>query len=130
MPRSASPLARIGRYPLILLGVLALLVAAVAIKLRMDGLFRAPVYETSAPDLPADLQHPAILVFSKTNGFIHKEAIPAAQELFKKLGEANGWTRILSNSAKIVNILGGYGYHPALADMAACIDAAETGVIQ
>ena len=103
MPRSASPLARIGRYALILLGVLVLLVAAVAIKLRMDGLFRAPVYETSAPDLPADLQHPAILVFSKTNGFIHKEAIPAAQELFKKLGEANGWNVYLTDNAAVHN---------------------------
>lgn len=48
----------------------------------------------------------------------------------REIGEANGWTRILSNSAKIVNILGGYGYQPALADMAACIEAAQTGVIQ
>jgi type 1 glutamine amidotransferase len=87
----------------IFLGVLAVLVGALAIKLRMDGFFREPVYETVAPNLPDDLQHPAILVFSKTNGFIHKEAIPAAQALFKKLGKANGWNVYLTDNAAVHN---------------------------
>ena len=51
------------------------------------------------------------------------------QQYAREIGEANGWTRLLSNSTKIVNILGGYGYQPALASMAACIDAAEAGKI-
>ena len=51
------------------------------------------------------------------------------QQYAREIGEANGWTRLLSNSAKIVNILGGYGYKPALASMAACIGSAEKGVI-
>jgi predicted aconitase len=42
---------------------------------------------------------------------------------------ANGWTRLLSNSTKIVNILGGYGYQPALASMEECVDAAVAGKI-
>lgn len=51
------------------------------------------------------------------------------QQYAREIGEANGWTRLLSNSTKIVNILGGYGYKPALASMAACIDAAVAGEI-
>ena len=47
----------------------------------------------------------------------------------EEIGEANGWTRLLSNSAKIVNILGGYGYQPALADMARCVASAVEGEI-
>lgn len=47
----------------------------------------------------------------------------------REIGEANGWTRLLSNSAKIVNILGGYGYQPALADMATCVASAVEGEI-
>lgn len=47
----------------------------------------------------------------------------------REIGEANGWKRLLSNSAKIVNILGGYGYEPALADMEACIASAVAGEI-
>ena len=48
----------------------------------------------------------------------------------REIGEANGWTRLLSNSAKIVNILGGYGYEPALASMEDCVAAAIAGEIQ
>ena len=51
------------------------------------------------------------------------------QQYAREIGEANGWTKLLSNSAKIVNILGGYGYQPALASMAACVASAEKGVI-
>lgn len=51
------------------------------------------------------------------------------QQYAREIGEANGWKRLLSNSAKIVNILGGYGYSPALASMEACVDAAEAGRI-
>mgnify|MGYP001281781774 CR=1 FL=1 len=51
------------------------------------------------------------------------------QQYAREIGEANGWTRLLSNSAKIVNILGGYGYQPALGTMQACIASAEKGVI-
>ncbi len=47
----------------------------------------------------------------------------------REIGEANCWTRLLSNSAKIVNILGGYGYQPALASMATCVDSAVAGEI-
>ena len=51
------------------------------------------------------------------------------QQYAREIGEANGWTRLLSNSAKIVNILGGYGYKPALASMESCIASAEKGEI-
>lgn len=51
------------------------------------------------------------------------------QQYAREIGEANGWTRLLSNSTKIVNILGGYGYKPALASMQACVDAAVSGEI-
>ena len=51
------------------------------------------------------------------------------QQYAREIGEANGWKRLLSNSAKIVNILGGYGYQPALASMEACIASAEKGRI-
>jgi hypothetical protein len=34
---------------------------------------------------------------------------------------------LATNSAKLVNIIGGYGYRPALMSMQACIDAACNG---
>lgn len=45
----------------------------------------------------------------------------------REIGEAMGWKRLMSNSAKLVNIIGGYGYTPSLGSMAACIDAAVAG---
>lgn len=45
----------------------------------------------------------------------------------RETGHANGWKRLLSNSAKLVNIIGGYGYEPVLAPMEACVEAAVKG---
>ncbi|MEC9369089.1 MAG: aconitase X catalytic domain-containing protein [Pseudomonadota bacterium] len=47
----------------------------------------------------------------------------------REIGEANGWKRLMSNSAKLVNILGGYGYEPVLATMAQCVESAVRGRI-
>jgi predicted aconitase len=44
-----------------------------------------------------------------------------------ELAEANGWKRLLTNSAKLVNIIGGYGYRPTLASLERCIDSAVAG---
>lgn len=45
----------------------------------------------------------------------------------REIGEANGWRRLLTNSAKLANIIAGYGYQPVLTDMATCVDAAVAG---
>ena len=47
----------------------------------------------------------------------------------REIGEANGWRRLMSNSAKIVNILGGYGYEPVLSSMENCVASALAGRI-
>lgn len=49
------------------------------------------VYETSAPQMPAGIARPAILVFSKTNAFRHEEAIPAGNALFARIAKDKGW---------------------------------------
>ena len=45
----------------------------------------------------------------------------------REVGAANGWRRLVTNSAKLANIIGGYGYEPALASMARCVEAAVRG---
>ena len=37
--------------------------------------------------------------------------------------------RLLTNSAKLANIIGGYGYKPTLASLARCVDSAVAGRI-
>jgi predicted aconitase len=49
------------------------------------------------------------------------------QSYAREMAEANGWKRLATNSAKLVNILGGYGYVPMLASMERCVEAAEKG---
>ena len=47
----------------------------------------------------------------------------------RELGQLNDWKTLVSNSAKLVNIIAGYGYEPKLATMQQCIDAAVAGVL-
>jgi predicted aconitase len=51
------------------------------------------------------------------------------QSYARIIGEANGWKRLVTNSAKLVNIISGYGYQPALLSMDECIAVACTGRI-
>jgi len=52
------------------------------------------------------------------------------QSYAREIAEANGWKRLATNSAKMVNILGGYGYVPMLASMEACVEAAVSGRLE
>jgi predicted aconitase len=51
------------------------------------------------------------------------------QSYAREMAEANGWRRLVTNSAKLVNIIGGYGYLPTLASLERCVDAAVAGRI-
>ncbi|HVC55021.1 MAG TPA: aconitase X catalytic domain-containing protein [Stellaceae bacterium] len=46
-----------------------------------------------------------------------------------EMAEANGWKRLMTNSAKLVNIIGGYGYRPTLASLERCVASAVKGRI-
>lgn len=51
------------------------------------------------------------------------------QSYAREMAEANGWQRLLTNSAKLVNIIAGYGYKPTLASMERCVASAVAGRI-
>jgi predicted aconitase len=51
------------------------------------------------------------------------------QSYAREMAEANGWKRLMSNSAKLVNIIGGYGYSPTLGTMEHCVESAIAGRI-
>lgn len=44
-----------------------------------------------------------------------------------KMAAAFGWRNVLTNSAKLANIIGGYRLHPILRRTAVCVEAAVTG---
>ena len=49
------------------------------------------------------------------------------QSYAAEMAEANGWQRLVTNSAKLVNIIGGYGYRPTLLSLERCVDSAIAG---
>jgi hypothetical protein len=73
----------------------ASLLLAAAIALAGCNAYRAffpsSHHDVTPPELPAGLARPAILVFSKTNGFRHDEAIPAGIGLFEEIAARRGW---------------------------------------
>ncbi|MGH7287414.1 MAG: ThuA domain-containing protein [Myxococcota bacterium] len=81
-----------------LLAVLAaLIVIGVAFAWRdLQNAWRAThpvsVYESEPVALPADLGTPAILLFTKTNGFRHEEGIPAGVALIEAIAKRAGWS--------------------------------------
>ena len=79
------------------LGAVALLFAAGSLAFiwqigAWNILFPSHAYESEPPELPPDLLRPAILVFTKTNSFRHREAIAASVPLFEELGRTRGWS--------------------------------------
>jgi predicted aconitase len=49
------------------------------------------------------------------------------QSYAREMAEANKWRGLATNSAKLTNILGGYGYRPVLLSMEQCVAAACAG---
>jgi uncharacterized protein len=69
---------------------------AVVVVLNFDLIRRVAfgglkIHENTTPMLPTTLPRPAVLVFSKTNGFRHDEAIPAANSMFRQIARERKW---------------------------------------
>ena len=90
---------------------------------------KVPMIVCTSPQVYADATRMKLVEEIESSGAKVLEGTCFYNQYAKEIGEANGWTRLLSNSAKIVNILGGYGYKPALANMEDCITAAVAGEI-
>ena len=91
--------------------------------------FKTPILVCTSPQVYADATRMKIVERIEATGAKVLEGTCYYNQYAREIGEANGWTRLLSNSAKIVNILGGYGYEPALASMKDCVASAVVGEI-
>ena len=87
------------------------------------------VLAATSPEIKAACDRMGITGTIEASGAIVLEGVCFYQMHAREIGEANGWRRLMSNSAKIVNILGGYGYEPVLGTMEQCIDSAVAGRI-
>ncbi len=90
------------RIGVLALALILLLTALTVQRMRTYGFWRSPVFETVPPEIP-ELKHPSILIFSKTNSFIHVEAIPAAEGLLQELAERNGWSVYVTQNGAVHN---------------------------
>jgi predicted aconitase len=63
----------------------------------------------------------------EASGAVVAQGICFYQSYAREMAEANGWTRLMTNSAKLVNIIGGYGYRPVLASLERCVTSAVAG---
>jgi len=66
------------------------------------GLMPRYNYEMVPPTTPT-FSKTAVLLFNKTNGFIHREGTPAADEMIEELANALGWEVFKTNNGAIHN---------------------------
>jgi type 1 glutamine amidotransferase len=81
-----------------LAALLALLAIAAYFYVKSVGLIPRAIYETEPPQIP-DFSRPAILVLNKVNGFIHVDALPAADAAFTDIAAASGWDIYITDNA-------------------------------
>jgi predicted aconitase len=88
---------------------------------------KVPVLVVTSPQVKPDADRMGLTKRIEDAGAMVLSGMCFYQSYAREMAEANGWVRLATNSAKLTNIIGGYGYKPALMSMEACIDAACTG---
>ncbi len=81
----------------------------------------------TSPENKAGADRMGLTARIEASGAVLLSGVCFYQSYAREMAEANGWKRLMSNSAKLVNIIGGYGYLPSLGSTAQCIDAAVAG---
>lgn len=92
--------------------------------------FRRPLLAVTSPQVKPDCDRFGYTKLIEAAGGTVLSGMCFYQSYAREMSEAKGWKRLATNSAKLVNILGGYGYVPMLATMQECVNAAESGELQ
>lgn len=86
-----------------LIGTVVILVIAGGIILAASFGFILVDYDETPPTLPANLDGPSILVFSKAAGYVHVDALPAGKALLEKLAVRNGWSIFQTDNGAVMS---------------------------
>jgi predicted aconitase len=89
-----------------------------------------PLLAVTSPQVKPDADRMGLTQQIEAAGGLVLSGMCFYQSYARELAEANGWKRLATNSAKLVNIIGGYGYRPALLSMEGCVEAACTGKVR
>jgi predicted aconitase len=92
--------------------------------------FCLPLLAVTSPQVKPDSDRMGFTARIEAAGGTVLSGMCFYQSYAREISEARGWKRLATNSAKLVNILGGYGYRPVLASMEACVDAAVNGKLE
>ena len=94
----------------------------------LDGRRAAiPLLAVTSPQVKPDCDRMGLTARIESAGGTVLSGMCFYQSYAREIAEANGWSRLATNSAKLTNILGGYGYRPVLLSMAECVAAACAG---
>ena len=83
----------------------------------------------TSPVVAADARRMGLVERIESSGALVLEGMCFYQSYAREMGEANGWKRLMTNSVKLANIIGGYGYEPTLSNMENCVASAIAGEI-
>jgi predicted aconitase len=83
----------------------------------------------TSPAVAADARRLGLVERIESSGALVLEGMCFYQSYAREMGEANGWKRLMTNSVKLTNIIGGYGYQPTLSNMENCVASAVAGEI-
>ncbi len=86
-----------------------------------------PLLAVTSPQVKPDADRMGLTARIENAGGTVLSGMCFYQSYAREMAEANGWKRLATNSAKLTNILGGYGYKPALMSMEQCVTAACAG---
>jgi predicted aconitase len=86
-----------------------------------------PLFVATSPQVKPDADRMGLTARIEVAGGTVLAGMCFYQSYAREMAEANGWKRLGTNSAKLTNILGGYGYKAALMSMEACVAAACAG---
>lgn len=92
--------------------------------------FIKPLLAMTSPQVKPDSDRMGYTAMIENAGGTVFSGMCFYQSYAREIAEANGWKVLATNSAKIVNILGGYGYTPMLASMEDCVNAAVSGSLK
>jgi len=94
---------KIVKWSLLPIGLFVIAVGIYAGVSIRRALYGRHVYETVPPRLPAQLNQPAILVFSKTNGFRQDDAVRAANAALAAIAKNRGWSAFFTENGAVFN---------------------------
>jgi type 1 glutamine amidotransferase len=65
--------------------------------------FAPPSFDTTPPELPADLKPGGVLIFSKTNGYRDEPALQASNAALAAIAKEKGWPYFITENGAVMN---------------------------